>query len=122
MSSNEDIEVCECKIIHKEVVATVKGKLTDNWNYTLMAEFYKSFTDAARIKILTALTHSDMCVCDLVELLQMSQPAVSHHLRQLKAARIIKFRKDGKFVYYSLDDKHISTILKAGFKHIKEIE
>ena len=120
MSDNKHIEFCECNVVHKDIIEAAKKNMLDDWNYTLLAEFYKSFTDAARIKILTALSHSEMCVCDLVELLQMSQPAVSHHLRQLKSTRIIKYRKEGKFVYYSLDDNHISQILNSGLDHIKE--
>jgi ArsR family transcriptional regulator, lead/cadmium/zinc/bismuth-responsive transcriptional repressor len=118
--NNKKIEICECNTIHKDVIDAAKKIMHDDLCYDELSEFFKGFTDPARLKILTALSHSEMCVCDLVELLQMSQPAVSHHLKLLKSARIIKYKKDGKFVYYSLDDNHISGILSFGLEHIKE--
>jgi ArsR family transcriptional regulator, lead/cadmium/zinc/bismuth-responsive transcriptional repressor len=118
--NNKKVEIYECNTIHKDVIDAAKKIMHDYLCYDELSEFFKGFTDPARLKILTALSHSEMCVCDLVELLQMSQPAVSHHLRQLKSTRIIKFRKEGKFVYYSLDDNHISEILNSGLNHIKE--
>ena len=85
-----------------------------------MAEFFKVFGDTTRIKVLSALSVSELCVCDLAVLLNMTQSAVSHQLRLLKQARIVKYRKAGKIVYYSLDDAHVNTILAQGHQHLAE--
>ncbi len=84
-----------------------------------IADFVKIFGDAGRIKILCALVDNELCVNDMVELLNMSQSAVSHQLRLLRQNDAVKFRKDGKTVYYSLDDEHVSILLKKGIEHIK---
>ena len=120
MNISKKIETCECTIIHKDVVDKVKNKMLEDSDYMLMADFYKAFADTTRNKILSALYHSEMCVCDLVYLLGMTQPAISHHLKLLKSMRLIKYRKAGKFVYYSLDDQHISEIIKSGIEHIRK--
>ena len=85
-----------------------------------LAEFYKVFGDSTRIKILYVLSQSEMCVCDIATLLQMGQSAISHQLRMLKQMRLVKFRRDGKTVFYSLADGHIETILAQGMEHIEE--
>ena len=120
MSNSKHIEFCKCNAIHHDIINLVKAKMINDEYYIDMSDFFKAFADPARLKILTALSHSEMCVCDIVELLQMSQPAVSHHLRLLKSTGVIKYRKEGKFVYYLLDDNHISEILYSGLDHIKE--
>ena len=86
-----------------------------------LAELFKVFGDTTRIKIIYALFEKEMCVCDISDFLNMTQSATSHQLRVLKRARLVKFRKDGKTVYYSLDDEHISKIFNCGLDHIKEI-
>ena len=83
-----------------------------------LADLFKVFGDSTRIKILYALFESEMCVCDISNLLDMTQSAISHQLRVLKQARLVKFRKEGKVVYYSLDDEHIKNIFEQGFEHI----
>ena len=85
-----------------------------------LADFYKVFGDATRVKILCALLASEMCVCDLAELLGMTQSAISHQLRVLKQAKLVKNRRDGKTVYYSLADGHIQNIISQGMEHIQE--
>lgn len=97
----------------------VKKKMVlDEMAYDL-ADFFKIFGDATRIKILSALYQAEMCVGDLVEVLDMNQSAVSHQLRLLRQNDIVKFRKDGKTVYYSLDDEHVAILLGKGIEHIK---
>lgn len=86
----------------------------------LVAELYKNFADMTRVKILYALTLSDMCVNDLSELLEMSQSSISHQLRVLKQARLIKYQKKGKNVIYSLADDHVKLLLDQAYEHIKE--
>ena len=85
-----------------------------------LADFYKVFGDATRIKILCVLLRSEMCVCDLAEMLGMTQSAISHQLRILKGARLVKYRRDGKTVYYSLADDHVREIIECGMEHINE--
>ena len=85
-----------------------------------LAELFKVFGDTTRIKILYALFSKEMCVCDIADLLGMTHSAISHQLRVLKQARLVKFRKEGKVVYYSLDDSHISQIFDCGLSHIQE--
>ncbi len=85
-----------------------------------LADFYKVFGDATRVKILCVLLESEMCVCDLAELLGMTQSAISHQLRVLKQMKLVKNRRDGKTVYYSLADRHIQAIISQGMEHIQE--
>ena len=86
-----------------------------------LADFFKLFGDSTRLRILWALSESEMCVCDLCALLQMKQPAVSHQLKNLKQARVVKSRRDGKVIYYALDDEHIRALLDLGMEHIQEV-
>ncbi len=111
---------CITKGIHAEIVNAVKDRLPDNNYLTDLADLFKLFGDGTRLRILWALSESEMCVCDLCALLQMKQPAVSHQLKNLKQARIVKSRRDGKVIYYSLDDEHIRKLLNLGMEHIQE--
>ena len=85
-----------------------------------LAELFKVFGDTTRVKIISALFEAEMCVCDIAELLSMTQSAISHQLRVLRQARLVKHRKEGKVVFYSLDDEHIKTIFNQGLEHILE--
>ena len=122
MKNNVDnnIESCSCNVIHGEIVSEVKEKLPKDETLYDLAELFKVFGDSTRIKILCALFESEMCVCDLAVLLNVSQSAISHQLRDLKAARLVKFRRSGKIIYYSLEDEHIKHIFDEGLKHITE--
>ena len=113
-------ESCSCNVIHKEVVENVKNKLPKEETLYDLAELFKVFGDSTRIKIICSLFVSEMCVCDLSVLLNISQSAISHQLRVLKSARLVKFRRAGKVIYYSLDDEHIKQIFDAGLHHITE--
>ena len=113
-------EYCSCNVIHKEVVENVKNKLPKEETLYDLAELFKVFGDSPRIKIICSLFESEMCVCDLSVLLNISQSAISHQLRVLKSARLVKFRRAGKVIYYSLDDEHIKQIFDAGLHHITE--
>ena len=115
-----NIESCSCNVIHGEVVSEVKGKLPEDETLYDLAELFKVFGDSTRIKILCALFEAEMCVCDLSALLNVSQSAISHQLRVLKSSRLVKFRRAGKIIYYSLDDEHIKHIFDEGFRHISE--
>lgn len=115
-----NVEKCSCNVIHKDTVIKVKEKLPQDETLYDLAELFKVFGDSTRIKILCSLFESEMCVCDLSALLSISQSAISHQLRVLKSARLVKFRRDGKVIYYSLDDEHIKHIFDEGLKHITE--
>lgn len=115
------INTCECNDIHEDIVNETKDKMPEDEMLYDLAELFKVFGDTTRIKILYALFSSEMCVCDIANLLNMTQSAISHQLRVLKQARLVKFRKEGKTVYYSLDDSHISQIFNCGLNHIQEI-
>lgn len=116
----KDIDTCNCIDIHDEVVNEVKSTMPQEEMLYDLAELFKVFGDTTRVKILYALFANEMCVCDIADLLGMTQSAISHQLRVLKQARLVKFRKEGKTVYYSLDDSHISQIFDCGLNHIKE--
>ena len=110
-----------CQIIHKDVVDRVtKNMLKEDASIDL-AEFFKIFGDSTRIKILNALLTESMCVCDIAALLNMTHSAISHQLKILKQSKIVKYQKQGKVVYYMLDDEHIEQIFKKGVEHIEEI-
>ncbi|MFT9496966.1 ArsR/SmtB family transcription factor [Anaerosolibacter sp.] len=112
------MDTCNCTIIHEDVVNKVKGSMPQEERLYDLAELFKVFGDTTRIKILYALFESEMCVCDIAALLGMNQSAISHQLRVLKQAGLAKFRKEGKVVYYSLDDEHVKNIFDQGFIHI----
>lgn len=114
------IERCISDVIHEEVVNKVKEIMPKEETLYDLAEFFKVFGDSTRIKILWALEESEMCVCDIAYLLSMTQSAISHQLRVLKQANLVKFRKEGKVVYYSLNDDHVKQILEQGLIHINE--
>lgn len=114
------METCVTKGIHQDIVAAVQQRMPEAVDLYELADLFKLFGDSTRISILWALSESEMCVCDLCALLGMKQPAVSHQLKNLKQSRIVKARRDGKVVYYSLDDEHIRFLLDLGMKHIRE--
>jgi len=117
-SYNEDR--CYCEVIHEEVVNQVREKMPKEETLYDLAELFKMFGDSTRIKILWALDEAEMCVCDIAALLNMTQSAISHQLRILKQAKLVKNRKEGKVVYYSLDDEHVRLIFDQGLAHISE--
>ena len=112
--------VCDCTMIHDEVVHRVRQSMPESTHCYRLSEFFKILGDSTRINILMALSHSEMCVCDISALLNMTQSAVSHQLRLLKQTRLVIFRKEGKIAYYSLDDDHIHEVLQLGSNHINE--
>lgn len=120
MGERVNIESCSCSIIHEDVVNKVKENIPKEETLYDLADLFKVLGDSTRIKILCALFQAEMCVCDIAALLGMTQSAISHQLRVLKQARIVKHRKDGKVVYYSLDDEHVKGIFNQGLTHISE--
>jgi ArsR family transcriptional regulator len=121
MANNREnsINVCECNIIHEDKLNSVKEEMLDSQTFDYMGELFKSFGDSTRLKILYALANEELCVCDIATLLNMTQSAISHQLRVLRNVRLVKNRKEGKTVYYSLDDDHVFSILKQGIEHVE---
>jgi len=113
-------EARPCNILHPITVRKVSRQMPPESNLGDLAEFFKLFSDKTRIGILWALSFSELCVCDLCMLLKMKQPAVSQHLKSLRQMRVVRTRRDGKVIYYNLDDEHIRTMLDFGLKHIRE--
>ena len=117
---SEHSEICECNVIHDDIVAKVKAGMPDEDPVYEVSELFKVFGDSTRSRIICALTVSEMCVCDLSVVLNMTQSAISHQLRILKQARIVRSRRSGKVVYYALDDDHIKQLFAIAFDHVME--
>lgn len=109
----------ECHV-HKDLVEEAVKLLPDDKTLFDLAEIFKVFGDSTRIRIMCALQKEEVCVCDISELLGMTQSAISHQLRLLKTHRLVKSRRDGKSIFYSLDDEHVTSILLQGLTHIME--
>lgn len=120
MTDHTNVESCDCTAIHEDVVREVKKNMPEEEKLYDLAELFKVFGDTTRIKILYALFSSEMCVCDIANLLGMKQSAISHQLKVLRHARLVKYRREGKVVYYSLDDDHIKKIFDQGWAHVNE--
>ena len=106
--------------VHKEIVDDVRAKMSPKEEYIKMAVLFKLCGDGTRAQLLHALLFRELCVCDLAELLGVTKSAVSHQLKALRLANLIKFRRDGQNVYYSLADEHVRAIIHTGFDHIKD--
>ncbi len=118
MQDKTPIESCDFLFVHEDTVKEVREKMPDEETLYDLAEFFKIFGDSTRIRILYALYERELCVCDIAGLLSLSQTAVSHQLRLLKANKLVKARRDGKTVFYSLDDSHVHDILNMGIEHL----
>lgn len=105
---------------HQDVVRRVLEKQPKEENLYDLAELFKVFGDSTRIRILYALVESELCVGDMAQILNLSQSAVSHQLKILKDAKLVKFRRDGKIIFYALDDDHVRNILSTGMEHVEE--
>ncbi|MDC0336196.1 metalloregulator ArsR/SmtB family transcription factor [Pseudodesulfovibrio sp.] len=105
---------------HAENVSKVRDGMLSERDFLFMAELFKALGDYTRVRILYALSINELCVCALAEVLDMSQSAISHQLRLLRAAKLVRYRKEGKNVYYALDDDHVRTLVTQGLDHIRE--
>ena len=119
-STQCDLPCCGASGLHLDRLELVRQQLPREELLYDLAELFKLFGDSTRVQILYALLESELCVCDLATLIGVSQSAVSHQLRILKAGKLVKFRREGKTVFYSLDDGHVSRILSQGMEHITE--
>ena len=114
--------VCEEKHPHEYKINDTLKKLPEQETVDSLAETFKVFSDPSRVKILCALSINELCVCDICDITGMSQSAASHQLRLLRAARLVKTRRDGKSIFYSLDDEHVTNIMYAGLMHVNETD
>ena len=111
---------CDCDVIHSDVVDTVRQKMPEETELNDLSDFFKILGDGTRAKIIWALDESEMCVCDLAVLLGMTKSAISHQLSLLRQKNLVKNRREGRVVYYSLADNHIRQIFETGLEHIRE--
>jgi ArsR family transcriptional regulator len=111
-------DVCETVFTDEKAVAYVRQRLSDEPKTHKIAEIFKALADPTRIRVIEALSIKELCVCDLANLLGMTQSAISHQLRILRQNGVLKYRKDGRIVYYSLDDDHVSTLLNTVSSHV----
>lgn len=118
--STDNTDSCGCGHIHQDMISKACTGMPDEEVLYNLADFYKVFADSTRIKILFVLKQSELCVCDITQMLNASQSAISHQLRVLKQMKLVKFRREGKTVFYSLSDDHIVGILGQGLDHIME--
>lgn len=114
-------DLCEINVVHQDIVDYVKENMLDDNIIIDLAELFKVFGDSTRMKIICALLNSELCVCDIANVINSTVSAVSHQLRILKQAKLVKYRKEGKVVYYTLDDNHVYEIFKKGCEHLEEI-
>lgn len=118
MGRNESI--CDCDIIHEDKVMSAKANMLNESTLLDIASFYKALSDSTRIKIINLLEKNELCVCDISVILNMTKSAVSHQLKNLKEMNLIKSRKKGKEVWYSLADEHVSKVFDISLEHILE--
>jgi len=126
MSADETVilsdagENCEVFFVNPERVARVRPVLVGAREVSLLAETFRALGDATRVKILDALSHGELCVCDLAALVGLSQSAISHQLRVLRTLRLVRARREGRMVFYALDDDHIISLFREGLRHVEE--
>ena len=120
MDEQERMEQGTGEILHPDLISSVNQDMPDEEMLYDLAELFRIFGDSTRIKILYVLFEAEMCVCDIAELLHMTQSAISHQLRVLKQSKLVKFRREGKTIYYSLADDHVRTIIGMGMEHLCE--
>lgn len=120
LSSAAPRDVCDVHYVDEKHVKAVQRVMVSDEVAAALAETFKVLSDPTRIKILYALSKAELCVCDLSALLGMNESAVSHHLRLLKALKLVKYRREGRMAYYSLDDEHIEKLFQQGLEHVEE--
>lgn len=116
---SKNVFICDCNCIHHEVVAHVRNEMPQDKTFMVMAEFYKNLADPTRCKIIFALQNQELCVCDLANILSMTKSSISHQLSKMRTSGVVKCRRAGKEVYYSLNDHHISDIFTTTLTHIR---
>jgi ArsR family transcriptional regulator len=120
VARDQAIEICDVPLVDPDRVARVRRGLTDSLSASQLAEIFGALADATRLRIIDALAQEELCVCDLCAVVGLSQSAVSHQLRLLRDLRLVKHRRAGRLVYYSLDDRHIEALFAMGLEHVLE--
>ncbi len=120
INGKEDVSLCDVLLVHRDVTKKALDGLPEDDRLIDLAELFKIFGDSTRVKILYLLLEAEMCVCDIADSLNMTVSAISHQLRILKSASLVKFRREGKTVFYSLADEHVGQILSIGLEHVSE--
>lgn len=120
MEKDNPLECCGYIHLHPDIINLVLNQMPDETQLYDLAELFKVFGDTTRIRILYVLLQAEMCVCDIAQLLNMGPSAISHQLRILKQAKLVKYRRDGKTMFYSLADSHVRAIIDQGLEHIEE--
>jgi ArsR family transcriptional regulator len=115
-----DDAFCGCNVIHEDIIQRVHAGLSKDEQLQKAAELFKVCADPSRLKIINALLLNEMCVCDIAALMDMTQPAISHHLKVLRQTDLVKYRREGKTVYYSLNDEHVNNIFYQSLLHVSE--
>lgn len=112
--------MCECEDVHDDIIEEVRSRMSAKEEYLELASLFKMFGDGTRVQILHALEQHEMCVCDLAVLLGLTKSAISHQLKSLRFAKLVKYRREGQNIYYSLADDHVQKMLDIGFEHLAE--
>lgn len=120
LTKNLDSPVCEIQCVHTDLIATFLHQIIAQEKANELSELFKTLGDPTRIRLMDALSKAEFCVCDLAELLGLSQSATSHQLRVLRNNHLVKYRREGKMAYYSLDDDHVLGLYSQGLEHINE--
>ncbi len=120
MNKENIVDRCDITCIHEDRVKEVRERMIDEDIVRSLAELFKTLGDPTRVKLLFALMNSELCVCDLAAVIGVSESAVSHQLRVLRNQKLVKFRRDGKVLYYSLADKHVEKLFGQGLEHVME--
>lgn len=116
----EKVDNCNCTVIHHEIIDEVRKDILEESILSDLADLFNVFGDTTRIKILHVLSKSEMCVCDISALINMNRSSVSHQLKTLRQAKLVKYRKEGKIVYYSLSNDHVKQVFNQGLIHLIE--
>ncbi|MDZ4122434.1 MAG: metalloregulator ArsR/SmtB family transcription factor [Candidatus Cloacimonadaceae bacterium] len=111
---------CKCKLVDPVLVEEIESRMPSMDEIERLGEFFRVFGDFTRLKIIYYLSHMELCVADLSTLVGMQQPAVSQHLKTLRLSRLVKYRKDGQVIYYSLDDEHVYSLYATALEHVRE--
>lgn len=115
-----DDALCDLHLVHEDAVHSARAGRADEDDLAYLADTFQMLASTTRLRIVEALSERELCVCDLAAVVGASQSAVSHHLRQLRQMRIVRYRKDGRMAYYRLDDEHVATLFRTGLDHVRE--
>jgi ArsR family transcriptional regulator, lead/cadmium/zinc/bismuth-responsive transcriptional repressor len=118
--TDDIIDLCDCRCIHEKRITKAANEALPEQENQRMAQLFKAMGDGNRLKILWALDHGEMCVCDLAAFLQVSESAVSHQLRMLRQLQLVRNRREGPILYYCLNDHHVTTLIQTALEHTRE--